>query len=140
MLAQRGLGYFIAAASNDADETADEHAAAAARDRDVVVDISALLISSVLGEFDYARGAVQDPAVADRQPARRHHGTQQNGRLVRQQRFSVSRPRPGHCGSSRPGHRRAPGRTGPLRETGAGSVKDPSRPRLLQSARSASLP
>lgn len=55
-LAQRGLGYFIAAASNDADETADETAAAAARDRDVVVDISALLISSVLGEFDYARG------------------------------------------------------------------------------------
>lgn len=55
-LAQRGLGYYIAAASNDADETADEAAASAAHDRDVVVDISALLISSVLGEFDYARG------------------------------------------------------------------------------------
>ena len=55
-LAQRGLGYFIAAASNDADEAADETAAAAARDGDVVADISALLVSSVLGEFDYARG------------------------------------------------------------------------------------
>jgi tetratricopeptide (TPR) repeat protein len=55
-LAQRGLGYFIAAASNDTDEAADETAAAAARDSDVVADISALLVSSVLGEFDYARG------------------------------------------------------------------------------------
>lgn len=55
-LAQRGLGYFIAVASNDADEAADETAAAAARDSDVVADISALLVSSVLGEFDYARG------------------------------------------------------------------------------------
>ena len=55
-LAQRGLGYLIAAASNDADEAADETAAAAARDSDVVADISALLVSSVLGEFDYARG------------------------------------------------------------------------------------
>jgi hypothetical protein len=56
ILAQRGLGYFIAAASNDAEEAADETAAAAARDSDVVADISALLVSSVLGEFDYARG------------------------------------------------------------------------------------
>ena len=55
-LAQRGLGYLIAAASTDADEAADETAAAAARDSDVVADISALLVSSVLGEFDYARG------------------------------------------------------------------------------------
>jgi tetratricopeptide (TPR) repeat protein len=55
-LAQRNLGYFIAAASNDADEAADESGAAAARDKDVVTDISALLISSVLGELDYARG------------------------------------------------------------------------------------
>ena len=55
-LAQRGLGYFIAAASNNADEEADETAAAAACDSDVVADISALLVSSVLGEFDYARG------------------------------------------------------------------------------------
>jgi hypothetical protein len=55
-LAQRGLGYLIAAASNDADDAADEAAAAAARDGDVVADISALLVSSVLGEFDYARG------------------------------------------------------------------------------------
>ena len=55
-LAQRGLGYFIAAASNDADEEADESAAAAARNGDVVADISALLVSSVLDEFDYARG------------------------------------------------------------------------------------
>jgi hypothetical protein len=55
-LAQRGLGYFIAAAGNDADDEADETAAAAARNGDVVADISALLVSSVLGEFDYARG------------------------------------------------------------------------------------
>ena len=55
-LAQRGLGYFIAAAGNDADDAADESAAAAARNGDVVADISALLVSSVLGEFDYARG------------------------------------------------------------------------------------
>jgi hypothetical protein len=55
-LAQRGLGYIIAAAANDADDEADETAAAAARDGDVVADISALLVSSVLGEFDYARG------------------------------------------------------------------------------------
>jgi hypothetical protein len=56
VLAQRGIGYLIAAASDDADEAADESAAVAARDADVVVDISALLISSVLSEFDYARG------------------------------------------------------------------------------------
>jgi hypothetical protein len=56
VLAQRGVGYLIAAASNDADEAADESAAAAARDGDLVADISALLISSVLGESDYARG------------------------------------------------------------------------------------
>lgn len=55
-LAQRGLGYFIAAAGNDADDEADESAALAARDSDVIVDISALLIASMLGEFDYARG------------------------------------------------------------------------------------
>jgi hypothetical protein len=55
-LAQRGIGYFIAAAGNDADDEADETAAAAARNGDVVADISALLVSSVLGEFDYARG------------------------------------------------------------------------------------
>jgi hypothetical protein len=55
-LAQRGLGYFIAAAGSDADDAADESAAIAARDGDVVVDISALLISSLLGEFEYSRG------------------------------------------------------------------------------------
>jgi tetratricopeptide (TPR) repeat protein len=55
-LAQRGLGYFIAGTSNDADDHADESAAAAARNGDIAVDISALLVSSVLGEFEYARG------------------------------------------------------------------------------------
>jgi Domain of unknown function (DUF4365) len=55
-LAQRGLGYFIAGAGSDADDEADEAAAAVARNGDVVADISALLVSSVLGEFDYARG------------------------------------------------------------------------------------
>jgi hypothetical protein len=55
-LAERGVGYLIAAASNDPDEVADEGAAAAARDGDVVADVSALLVSSVLGEFGYARG------------------------------------------------------------------------------------
>jgi tetratricopeptide (TPR) repeat protein len=55
-LAQRGLGYFIAAAGSDADDAADESAAAAARNCDVVADISALLVSSVLGEFEYGRG------------------------------------------------------------------------------------
>ena len=55
-LAQRALGYFIAGTSNDADDHADESAAAAARNGDIVVDISALLVSSVLGEFEYARG------------------------------------------------------------------------------------
>jgi hypothetical protein len=55
-LAQRGVGYLIAASSNDTDEAADEAAAAAARDSDVVADISALIVASVLGEFDYARG------------------------------------------------------------------------------------
>ncbi len=55
-LAQRALGYFIAGTSNDADDDADESAAAAARNSDIVVDVSALLVSSVLGEFEYARG------------------------------------------------------------------------------------
>ena len=55
-LAQRDLGYFIAAAGSLADDEADESAAAAARNGDVVADISALLISSVLGEFEYTRG------------------------------------------------------------------------------------
>jgi hypothetical protein len=55
-LAQRALGYFIAGTSNDADDQVDESAAAAACDRDIVVDASALLVSSVLGEFEYARG------------------------------------------------------------------------------------
>jgi tetratricopeptide (TPR) repeat protein len=56
VLAQRSLGYFIAASGNDAEDAEDESAAAAARNRDVVADISALLVSSVLGEFSYARG------------------------------------------------------------------------------------
>ena len=51
-----GPRYFIAAASSDADDTADERAAAAARNGDVVADISALLVSSLLGEFEYTRG------------------------------------------------------------------------------------
>ena len=55
-LAQRALGYFIAGTGNDADDQADEGAAAAARNRDIVVDASALLTSSVLGEFEYVRG------------------------------------------------------------------------------------
>jgi hypothetical protein len=72
-LAQRALGYFIAGTGNDADDQADEDAVAAARNRDIVVDTSALLVSSVLGEFDYAR-AVQDTARADGLPAGRHGG------------------------------------------------------------------
>jgi hypothetical protein len=55
-LAQRALGYFIAGTGNDTDDEADEAAAAAARNTDIVVDPSALLVSSVLGEFDYGRG------------------------------------------------------------------------------------
>ena len=55
-LAQRGLGYFIAGTANDVDDEADESAASAARDSDVVADISALLVSSALSEFEYARG------------------------------------------------------------------------------------
>ena len=55
-LAQRDLGYFIAAAGNLADDEADKSAAAAARNGDVVADISALLISSVLDECEYTRG------------------------------------------------------------------------------------
>jgi tetratricopeptide (TPR) repeat protein len=55
-LAQRGIGYYIAGAGSDIDDEADENAASASRDCDVVVDPSALLISSVLGEFEYARG------------------------------------------------------------------------------------
>ena len=55
-LAQRALGYFIAGTGNDVDDQADEDAVAAARNKDIVVDTSALLVSSVLGEFDYARG------------------------------------------------------------------------------------
>ena len=55
-LAQRGLGYFIAAAGSLADDEAEESAAAAARNGDIVADISALLISSVLDEFEYTRG------------------------------------------------------------------------------------
>jgi tetratricopeptide (TPR) repeat protein len=55
-LAQRDLGYFIAGASNDAHCDADESAAAGAGNSDIVVDISALLVSSVLDEFEYARG------------------------------------------------------------------------------------
>jgi tetratricopeptide (TPR) repeat protein len=55
-LAQRGLGYFIAGTSNDADDHADESAAAGAHNSDIVADFSALLVSSMLGEFGYARG------------------------------------------------------------------------------------
>ena len=40
-LAQRALGYFISGTSNDADDQADEGAAAAARNSDIVVDASA---------------------------------------------------------------------------------------------------
>ncbi len=54
-LTQRALGYFIAGTSNDADDQADESTATAARNKDIVVDVSALLVSSVLGEFEYAR-------------------------------------------------------------------------------------
>ena len=60
-LARRALGCFIAGTGNDADDQADESAAAAARNRDIVVDTSALLVSSVLGEFDYARGQFRTP-------------------------------------------------------------------------------
>jgi tetratricopeptide (TPR) repeat protein len=55
-LAQRALGYFIAGTSSGADNQSDESAASAARNSDVVADISALLVSAVLGEFKYARG------------------------------------------------------------------------------------
>jgi tetratricopeptide (TPR) repeat protein len=55
-LAQRGIGYFITGTISDADDHADERAAAGARNSDIVVDISAFLVSSMLGEFEYARG------------------------------------------------------------------------------------
>lgn len=56
LLAQRVLGYFIAGTGSDPEAEADESAATSARNGDVVVDASALLVSSVLGEFGYARG------------------------------------------------------------------------------------
>lgn len=56
LLAQRALGYFIAGTGSDPEAEADESAATSARNGDVVVDASALLVSSVLGEFGYARG------------------------------------------------------------------------------------
>jgi hypothetical protein len=56
VLAQRGLGYFIASTALDRDDLADEVAAKAARNGDVVVDASTLLIASELGEFERFRG------------------------------------------------------------------------------------
>lgn len=56
VLAQRGLGYFIAGTIRDAEDEADETAATAARNTDVVADLSALMVSSILDEFGYARG------------------------------------------------------------------------------------
>ncbi|MBB5803582.1 tetratricopeptide (TPR) repeat protein [Saccharothrix ecbatanensis] len=55
-LAIRPLGYFITAAALEDDDVADEEAANASFNRDVVVDVSALLIASELGEFDKFRG------------------------------------------------------------------------------------
>ena len=123
-LAQRGLGYFIAAASNDADDAADESAAAAARDGDVVADISALLISSVLGEFEYTRGLFRTLLSPT---ACRNDITA--GR-IRMDGWSASSgsvsydPVRGNRGSPGPGHRRAPGRAGTLHEAGAGALQD----------------
>jgi tetratricopeptide (TPR) repeat protein len=55
-LAQRGLGYFIACAGREADDHADETAVRQNSYDDVVVDASALLVASVLNEFDQLRG------------------------------------------------------------------------------------
>ena len=124
MLAQRGLGYFIAAASNDADEAADESAAAAARDGDIVADISALLVSSVLGEFDYARGRFRTLLSPT---ASQHDITAGRSRMDGWSASSGSvylRPRAGYRGSPGPGHRRPLGRAGPLREAGACPLQD----------------
>lgn len=55
-LAIRPLGYFITAAALDVDDLADEEAASASFNRDVVVDASTLLVASELGEFDSFRG------------------------------------------------------------------------------------
>jgi tetratricopeptide (TPR) repeat protein len=54
-LAMRPLGYFISAAALEEDDFADERAAKASPNRDVVVDLSALLIAGELGEFDSFR-------------------------------------------------------------------------------------
>ena len=51
-------------------------------------------------------------------------GTQQDGRMVREQRFSVLRPCARNRSSPGPGYQRAPGRAGPLREAGARPVQD----------------
>ncbi|MBY8863554.1 DUF4365 domain-containing protein [Nocardia sp. CA2R105] len=56
ILAARPLGYFIAAAALEDDDLEDEEAANNSLNRDVVVDVSALLIASELGEFDSFRG------------------------------------------------------------------------------------
>lgn len=54
-LASRPFGYYVAAAALEDDDLADEEAADASFNRDVVVDASALLVASELGEFDNFR-------------------------------------------------------------------------------------
>ncbi|WP_329060561.1 DUF4365 domain-containing protein [Amycolatopsis sp. NBC_01480] len=55
-LAMRPFGYFISAAAFEEDDIADERAAKASPNCDVVVDLSALLVACELGEFDSFRG------------------------------------------------------------------------------------
>jgi hypothetical protein len=55
-LVQRHLGYFVGGAAAPEDDNADEDAAFNAINKDVVVDSSSLLVSSLLGEFPNLRG------------------------------------------------------------------------------------
>jgi len=55
-LAERPLGYLLSSAALEEDDTADEEAALAATGKDVVVDLSTLLVATEVGEYDKLRG------------------------------------------------------------------------------------
>jgi tetratricopeptide (TPR) repeat protein len=55
-IAQRPLGYYLATAAVEEEASLDEEASRKAPGRDVVVDASALLVASELGEYDRLRG------------------------------------------------------------------------------------
>ncbi|MGW4393835.1 DUF4365 domain-containing protein [Amycolatopsis nivea] len=73
-LAMRPFGYFISAAALEEDDVADERAAKASPNRDVVVDLSTLLVASELGEFDSFRGHFRSLLIPSASRADVHEG------------------------------------------------------------------